>query len=83
MEHGRHPQLWFHLLSWRRWRRLGLALGSEPILTDARCGLVWLYRSLLLLISSAVGALVGLPFLDAVGALGLMVGTHFGPPPTS
>jgi len=53
-------------------RRVGRALGSEPILADANCTLVCIYMSLVLLLSSLVFELTGLGFVDSLGALGLI-----------
>ncbi|MCS7011377.1 MAG: cation transporter [Anaerolineales bacterium] len=53
-------------------RHVGQALDSAPILADANCTLVCIWMSVVLLISSAVYALTGFGFVDALGALGLI-----------
>lgn len=52
--------------------RVGKQLGSEAIVADARCNLVCLYMSLVLLVSSALYAWVGFAYADALGALALV-----------
>lgn len=51
--------------------KVGRALGSQAILTDAACTRVCLYLSLILLASSASYQLTGIGWLDAAGALGI------------
>jgi divalent metal cation (Fe/Co/Zn/Cd) transporter len=53
-------------------RRVGRALGSEPILADANCTLVCIYMSLVLLASSLIYQFTGLGFIDSLGAIGLI-----------
>ena len=53
-------------------RRVGNALNSAPILADANCTLVCIYRSLVLLAASLIYQLTGLGFVDSLGALGLI-----------
>jgi len=53
-------------------RRVGLALGSAPILADAECSRVCIYMSLVLLAASLVYRLTGFGFVDSLGALGLI-----------
>ncbi|HBA88410.1 MAG TPA: hypothetical protein DCZ75_10620 [Geobacter sp.] len=51
--------------------KVGKALGSQAILSDAACTRVCLYLSLILLVSSAGYELTGVGWLDSVGALGI------------
>lgn len=51
--------------------RVGTALGSPAILADAACSRACLYLSVVLLVASLGYELTGLPWLDAVGALGI------------
>jgi divalent metal cation (Fe/Co/Zn/Cd) transporter len=53
-------------------RKVGRALNSIPILSDANCTLVCIYMSVILLASSFIYALTGLGFVDSIGALGLI-----------
>jgi divalent metal cation (Fe/Co/Zn/Cd) transporter len=53
-------------------RKVGRALNSVPILSDANCTLVCIYMSVILLISSFVYQLTGFGFVDSIGALGLI-----------
>ena len=53
-------------------RRVGRALGSEPILADAECSLVCIYMSLVLLASSLIYQFTGFGLADSIGALGLI-----------
>ena len=53
-------------------RKVGLALNSVPILSDANCTLVCIYMSVILLVSSFIYALTGFGFVDSLGALGLI-----------
>ena len=53
-------------------RKIGRALNSAPILSDANCSMVCIYMSVVLLASSLVYQLTGLGFVDALGALGLI-----------
>lgn len=57
------------LVIWKR--RIGRQLNSQPILADANCTLVCVYMSVILLISSGVYALYGIPYVDSIGSLGL------------
>lgn len=52
-------------------RRVGRALDSAPILADAQCTLVCVYMSMVLLIASALFALTGAAYIDALGAAAL------------
>lgn len=52
-------------------RKAGHGLRSEAILADANCTLVCVYMSIILLLSSGVYELTNLPYIDAVGTLGL------------
>ena len=53
-------------------RKIGRALNSAPILSDANCSMVCIYMSVVLLASSLVYHLTGLGFVDVLGALGLI-----------
>ena len=53
-------------------RKIGHALNSAPILSDANCSMVCIYMSVVLLVSSLVFQLTGLGFVDVLGALGLI-----------
>ncbi len=53
-------------------RKVGRALNSQPILSDANCTMVCIYMSVVLLISSLVYELTGFGFVDSIGALGLI-----------
>ena len=51
--------------------RVGRALQSDPIISDAHCTKTCLYLSLLLLVSSVFYEVFRIPYVDAVGALGI------------
>ena len=51
--------------------KTGKKLNSAPIIADAKCTLVCVYMSIVLLVSSAVYELTGFGYVDAIGALGL------------
>ncbi len=53
-------------------RKVGHALNSEPILSDANCTMVCIYMSVVLLAASIVYQLTGFGFVDSIGALGLI-----------
>ena len=53
-------------------RKVGRALNSVPILSDANCTLVCIYMSVILLASSLIYDLTGFGFVDSIGALGLI-----------
>ncbi len=53
-------------------RKVGRALNSEPILSDANCTMVCIYMSVVLLVSSLIYQLTGFGFVDSIGALGLI-----------
>jgi len=50
---------------------VGKILNSKAITADARCTRVCIYMSLVLLISSAIYELTGVPWIDILGTLGL------------
>ncbi len=50
---------------------VGKALDSQPILADANCTKTCLYLSVLVLVSSVLYEVFHLPYVDAVGALGV------------
>jgi divalent metal cation (Fe/Co/Zn/Cd) transporter len=54
-------------------RKVGGALQSDAILADAQCTKVCIYMSLVLLASSAIYELTHVPYVDALGTLGLAV----------
>ena len=53
-------------------RKVGRALNSQPILSDANCTMVCIYMSVVLLVSSLIYQLTGFGFVDSIGALGLI-----------
>ena len=53
-------------------RRVGRALNSAPILSDANCTMVCIYMSVVLLASSLIFQFTGFGFVDSLGALGLI-----------
>ncbi|MBU2525619.1 MAG: cation transporter [Bacteroidetes bacterium] len=57
------------LVVWKK--RVGHQLHSEPILADANCTKVCIYMSIILLVSSGIYELTGIPYIDSVGTLGL------------
>jgi divalent metal cation (Fe/Co/Zn/Cd) transporter len=57
-------------LVWAK-RKVGRALNSDAILADAACTLVCIYMSLVLLVASGIYELARIPYVDAVGTLGL------------
>lgn len=61
-------------MTWLVWakKRVGRKLNSEPIIADASCTMVCLYMSIVLLISSLIYELTGFPYIDAIGAAGLI-----------
>ncbi|WP_222982942.1 cation transporter [Flagellimonas meishanensis] len=57
------------LVLWKR--KVGKQLNSEPILADASCTMVCVYMSIILLLSSGIYELFGIPYIDSIGTLGL------------
>ncbi|WP_242202349.1 cation transporter [Aestuariivivens insulae] len=57
------------LVVWKR--KVGTQLDSAPILADANCTLVCVYMSIILLVSSGIYELFGIPYIDSIGTLGL------------
>jgi divalent metal cation (Fe/Co/Zn/Cd) transporter len=53
-------------------RKVGRALNSQPILSDANCTMVCIYMSVVLLASSLIYEFTGFGFVDSIGALGLI-----------
>ncbi len=53
-------------------RKVGRALNSQPILSDANCTMVCIYMSVILLASSLIYQFTGFGFVDSLGALGLI-----------
>lgn len=53
-------------------RKVGRALNSQPILSDANCTMVCIYMSVTLLASSLIYEFTGFGFVDSLGALGLI-----------
>lgn len=64
--------MWF-LVVWKR--KVGNQLDSAPILADANCTMVCVYMSIILLVSSGIYELLGIPYIDSIGTLGL---SYFG-----
>ena len=60
--------MWFLVISKRN---VGFKLNSKPILADANCTMVCVYMSVILLISSGIYEITGIPFIDSFGTLGL------------
>lgn len=52
--------------------KAGKALGSPPILADANCTKVCMYMSGILLLSSLLYELTGLPYMDTIGTAGIV-----------
>ncbi|MBI4810514.1 MAG: cation transporter [Ignavibacteriales bacterium] len=57
------------LIYWKR--RTGKALNSDAILADAECTRVCVYMSIVLLTASVIYELTKIPYIDAIGTLGL------------
>jgi cytochrome b561 len=57
------------LIYWKR--RMGKQLNSEAILADAECTKVCVYMSIVLLAASGIYELTKIPYIDAIGTLGL------------
>lgn len=57
------------LVVWKR--KVGNQLNSAPILADAHCTMVCVYMSVILLVSSGIYELFGIPYIDSIGTLGL------------
>lgn len=57
------------LVVWKR--NVGNRLKSDPILADANCTMVCVYMSIILLVSSGIYELFGIPYVDSIGTLGL------------
>jgi divalent metal cation (Fe/Co/Zn/Cd) transporter len=53
-------------------RKIGRALDSAPILSDANCTMVCIYMSVVLLASSLIYQFIGIGFVDSLGAIGLI-----------
>lgn len=51
--------------------KVGTQLNSPAILADAQCTKVCIYMSVILLVSSVVYELTGIPYIDSAGTLGL------------
>lgn len=52
--------------------KTGKALNSSPIIADAKCTMVCIYMSVILLISSFIYELTGFGYIDSIGAAGLI-----------
>lgn len=52
--------------------KLGRKLGSAPVIADARCNMVCIYMSVVLLVSSALWWLFEIPYVDVAGSLTLV-----------
>ena len=59
-----------YILVWWK-RKVGRELNSQPILADASCTMVCVYMSVILLVSSGIYELFGIPYIDSIGTLGL------------
>jgi divalent metal cation (Fe/Co/Zn/Cd) transporter len=57
------------LVVWKR--KVGHQLNSAPVIADANCTMVCVYMSVILLVSSAIYELFGIPYIDSIGTLGL------------
>jgi divalent metal cation (Fe/Co/Zn/Cd) transporter len=53
-------------------RKVGTALNSDPILSDANCTMVCVYMSVVLLASSLIYQFTGFGLVDSLGAIGLI-----------
>ena len=53
-------------------RKVGKALNSSPILSDANCTMVCIYMSVVFLASSLIYQFTGFGFVDSLGAVGLI-----------
>ena len=51
--------------------KVGKALNSDAIISDANCARVCMYMSMVLLASSFIYYLTNIPYIDALGALGI------------
>ena len=51
--------------------RIGEALESQPIISDAKCTKTCFYLSFILLVSSGIYELWQIPYVDALGSLGI------------
>ena len=51
--------------------KVGKALNSDPIISDANCTKTCFYLSFILLTSSVIYELFGIPYVDAIGSLGI------------
>lgn len=52
--------------------KTGKTLNSQPIISDAKCTVVCIYMSIVLLISSFIYQVTGFGYIDAIGAIGLI-----------
>ena len=60
--------MWFLVLGKRK---VGEKLNSDPILADSNCTMVCVYMSVILLVSSGIYEMTGIPYIDSIGTLGL------------
>ncbi len=58
-------------LLFREKLRIGKALDSAPIISDANCTKTCFYLSFILLASSLLYGMLKIPYVDAVGSLGI------------
>jgi divalent metal cation (Fe/Co/Zn/Cd) transporter len=56
---------------YRQKLKVGTHLNSEPIISDANCTKTCFYLSFILLGSSAIYELFKIPYIDAIGSLGI------------
>jgi divalent metal cation (Fe/Co/Zn/Cd) transporter len=61
--------MWFLVMAKRK---VGNALNSDPILSDANCTMVCVYMSVVLLASSLIYQFTGFGLVDVLGAMGLI-----------
>jgi divalent metal cation (Fe/Co/Zn/Cd) transporter len=52
--------------------KTGEALQSQAIISDARCTIVCIYMSVVLLLSSFIYEVTGFAYADAIGAVGII-----------
>lgn len=52
--------------------KIGKSLNSQPIIADAKCTMVCIYMSIILLISSFVYEITAFAYADSIGAAGLI-----------
>jgi len=58
-----------NLVAWKK--HVGNKVQSDPILADAKCTMVCVYMSIILLMSSVIYEWANIPYIDSIGTLGL------------